>query len=421
MAEGCAPVAYGRGHGRWRAPPFLHPFAKPTRSSFTTIARGDGALVWDADGKEYVDAMASLWYCAAGHGRAEIADAVAAQLRTIAAYSCFDPFSNGPADELAATLVELTPMPDARVFFCGSGSEAVDTAMKLARLAQGLAGHPERTIIVSRQRGYHGTNLGGTSAQGIPLNREGWGPLVPEVVQVPSDDAEALALLMAEHAGRVAAVITEPVQGAGGVFPPADGYLPELRRLCDHHGAFLIFDEVITGFGRLGQWFAADHYGVVPDLTTFAKAVTSGYQPLGGVFVGAAVREPLEADPAYILRHGYTYSGHPGACAAGIANLAILEREGLVERAVTVGKRLGDGLQALAADGTIDHARGDGAVWAAGLRGDQDAMAIRDRMLAGGVITRAIGADTLTFCPSLVITDDQIDRIVDVLSVSADG
>jgi putrescine---pyruvate transaminase len=402
-------------------PPFLHPFAKPTRTSFTTIARGDGALVWDADGKEYVDAMASLWYCAAGHGRAEIADAVATQLRTIAAYSCFDPFTNGPADELAAMLVGLTPIPDARVFFCGSGSEAVDTAMKLARLAQGLAGHPERTIIVSRQRGYHGTNLGGTSAQGIALNREGWGPLVPEVVQVPSDDAEALALLMAEHAGRVAAVITEPVQGAGGVFPPADGYLPELRRLCDHHGAFLIFDEVITGFGRLGQWFGADHYGVVPDLTTFAKAVTSGYQPLGGVFVGAAVRGPLEADPAYILRHGYTYSGHPGACAAGIANLAIMEREGLVDRAVTVGKRLADGLRALAADGTIDHARGDGAVWAAGLRGDQDALTIRDRMLAGGVITRAIGADTLTFCPPLVITDDQVDRIVDVLAASANG
>jgi putrescine---pyruvate transaminase len=400
-------------------PAFLHPFAKPTRAGYTVIARGEGALVWDADGNEYVDAMASLWYCAAGHGRGEIADAVADQLRTIAAYSCFDPFSNGPADELAATLVELTPMPDPRVFFCGSGSEAVDTAMKLARLAQGLAGHPERTIIVSRQRGYHGTNLGGTSAQGIAPNREGWGPLVPEVVQVPSDDAEALALLMAEHAGRVAAVITEPVQGAGGVFPPVPGYLAELRRLCDHHGAILIFDEVITGFGRLGDWFAADHYGVVPDMTTFAKAVTSGYQPLGGVFVGATVRAPLEADPAYILRHGYTYSGHPGACAAGVANLAIMEREGLVERAVPVGKRLGDGLLALAADGTIDHARGDGAVWAAGLRPDQDAVAIRDRMLRAGVITRAIGTDTLTFCPPLVITDEQIDRIVDVVSTSA--
>jgi putrescine aminotransferase len=400
-------------------PPFLHPFAKPTRSSFTVIERGEGALVWDRDGNEYVDAMASLWYCAAGHGRAEIADAVAHQLRTVAAYSCFDPFSNGPADELAARIVELTPIPDARVFFCGSGSEAVDTAMKLARLAQRMAGHPERTLIISRQRGYHGTNLGGTSAQGIAPNREGWGPLVPDVVQVPSDDSEALAALMAERGGQVAAVITEPVQGAGGVFPPAEGYLAELRRLCDHHGAFLIFDEVITGFGRLGTWFAADHYGVVPDLTTFAKAVTSGYQPLGGVFVGRTVREPLESDPAFILRHGYTYSGHPAACAGGLANLDILEREALVERAIPVGERLGTGLRALAADGTIDHARGDGAVWAAGLRPDQDAMVLRDRMLANGVITRAINADTLTFCPPLVITDDQVDRIVDALAAAA--
>jgi putrescine aminotransferase len=401
-------------------PPFLHPFTKPARAEFTVIARGEGALVWDADGREYVDSMASLWYCAAGHGRGEIADAVAHQLLTVAAYSCFEPFTNVPADELAATLAELTPIPDARVFFCGSGSEAVDSAMKLARLAHHLAGHPERTLIISRQRGYHGVNLGGTSAQGIAPNREGWGPLVPEVVQVPSDDAEALAVLMAEHGGQVAAVLAEPVQGAGGVYPPAPGYLAELRRLCDHHGAFLVFDEVITGFGRLGQWFAADHYGVVPDMTTFAKAVTSGYQPLGGVFLGPAVRGPLEADPAYVLRHGYTYSGHAAACAAGVANLAVMVREALVERAVPVGKRLGDGLQALAADGTIDHARGEGAVWAAGLRADQDAVAVRDRMLGAGVITRAIGTDTLTFCPPLVITDEQIDRIVDALSSSAD-
>ena len=400
-------------------PPFLHPFAKPTRSSFTVIARGAGALVWDAEGREYVDAMASLWYCAAGHGRTEIADVVGAQLATIAAYSCFEPFSNGPADELAERLVGLTSIPDARVFFCGSGSEAVDTAMKLARAAQLLAGHPERTLIISRTRGYHGTNLGGTSAQGIAPNRDGWGPLVPQVVQVPSDDAEALALLMAERSGEVAAVITEPVQGAGGVYPPVEGYLAHLRRLCDRHGALLIFDEVITGFGRLGHWFAADRYGVVPDLTTFAKAVTSGYQPLGGVFIGRGVRDPLESDPAYVLRHGYTYSGHPAACAAGLANLAIIDREGLVERASVVGERLGAGLQALAADGAIEHARGDGAVWAAGLRADQDAVAVRDRMLGAGVITRAIGTDTLTFCPPLVITEHQVDRIVDVLGASA--
>jgi adenosylmethionine-8-amino-7-oxononanoate aminotransferase len=208
------------------------------------------------------------------------------------------------------------------------------------------------------------------------------------------------------------------VQGAGGVFPPADDYLAELRRLCDRHGALLIFDEVITGFGRLGSWFAADHYGVTPDLTTFAKAVTSGYQPLGGVLVGTTVRAALESDPDYILRHGYTYSGHPAACAAANANLAILADEDLLAAAVRVGTALGDGLTALATDGVIAEARGVGAVWAAGLRADQDAMAARERMLAAGVITRAIGTDTLTFCPPFVTTDEQVDRIVEAVALA---
>lgn len=399
-------------------PRFLHPFAKPTRERFVTIVRGQGAIVYDADGTEYVDSMASLWYCAAGHGRAEIADRIADQLRTLEAYSCFDPFTNQPADELAERIARLTPIADARVFFCDSGSEAIDTAMKLARLAHVLAGNPDRTLIISRVRGYHGTNLGGTSAQGIAPNREGWGPLVPDVVQVPSDDTEALAVLMSERGEEVAAVITEPVQGAGGVFPPAPGYLEDLRRLCDRHGAFLVFDEVITGFGRMGTWFAADHYGVTPDLSTFAKAVTSGYQPLGGVIVGAAVRASLEADPDYVLRHGYTYSGHASACAAGLANLDVVEREELLDAASTIGAALGDGLRALAADGVIGAARGDGAVWAAALLPDHDATIVRDRMLARGVITRAIGTDTLTFCPPLVTTGAQIDRVLDALAGS---
>jgi adenosylmethionine-8-amino-7-oxononanoate aminotransferase len=399
---------------------FLHPFAKPTREQFITIARGEGALVWDADGNELIDAMASLWYCNVGHGRGEIADAVAAQIREIEAYSCFDPFTNRPADALAERIADLTPMPDARVFFAGSGSEAIDTAMKLCRLSHALAGHPERHLIISRERGYHGTNYGGTSAQGLAPNKEGYGTLLHDVVQVPSDDIEALSVLMSEREGEIAAVLTEPIQGAAGVYPPTEGYLAEARRLCDQHGAFLIFDEVITGFGRTGQWFAADHYGVTPDLTTFAKAVTSGYQPLGGVIVGAAPRGALEADPAFILRTGYTYSGHPAACAAGIANLDIIEREGLLAEATRIADRLGSGLRAIAADGGVDHVRGDGdgAVFGVGLRPDQSATALRDTMLHNGVITRAIGEGTITLCPPLVTTDEHIDRIVDVLATS---
>jgi putrescine---pyruvate transaminase len=395
---------------------FLHPFAKPTREQFITIARGEGALLWDADGRELIDGMASLWYCAIGHGRREMAEAIAAQVGTLEAYSCFDPFTNAPADELAEQLQTIAPMADARVFFTSSGSESVDTAMKLARAAHVQAGHPERTLIVSRTRGYHGVTYGGTSAQGIAPNREGFGPLLSDVVQVPSDDIEALASLMAERSHDIAAVITEPVQGAGGVFPPAEGYLEGVRRLCDQHGAFLIFDEVITGYGRLGKWFAAEHFGVRPDLVTFAKAVTSGYVPLGGVFVGPAVRAGLEADPAFFLRHGFTYSGHPTACAAALANLAIIEREGLLERAVHIGERLGAGLRALAADGSVAAARGEVAVWAVAQHPGVDPTAVRDRMLELGVITRAVGTDTNTFCPPLVTTDGQIDRIVDALA-----
>jgi putrescine aminotransferase len=289
------------------------------------------------------------------------------------------------------------------------------------RLTHVLAGHPERSLIISRTRGYHGTNYGGTSAQGIAPNREGYGPLVPDVVQVPGDDIEALSLLMAERSEEVAAVIAEPVQGAGGVFPPLPGYLADLRRLCDQHGALLVFDEVITGYGRLGTWFAAEHYGVTPDVTTFAKAITSGYQPLGGVLVGRAVRDALEGDDTFLLRHGYTYSGHPAACAAALVNLDILEREGLLHEAIRIGARLGAGLQALAADGVIAAARGEVAVWAAVLRPDQDPVAVRDRMLDHGVITRAIGADTCTFCPPLVTTDEQVDRIVDTLATAVSG
>ncbi len=397
---------------------FLHPFAKPTRETFIPIVRGEGALVFTADGQELVDGMASLWYCAVGHGRTEIADAVAGQLSTLAAYSCFDPFTNEPAEQLAAELHTIAPMEDSRVFFCSSGSESVDTAMKLARVAHVQAGQPQRTLIISRTRGYHGVAYGGTSAQGIAPNREHFGPFVGDVVQVSADDLEAIASLMAERGNEVAAVITEPVQGAAGIFPPTEGYLAGLRRLCDQHGAYLIFDEVITGYGRLGSWFAAHHFDVRPDLVTFAKAVTSGYQPLGGVFVGPAPRAALESNPDFFLRHGFTYSGHPAACAAGLANLAIIRREGLVERATHVGERLAAGLQALASDGVIDHARGEGAMWAAGLRTDQNAVAVRDRMLELGVITRAINTDSLTFCPPLVISDEHIDRIVDTLSTA---
>ena len=403
------------------AEPLLHAFAKPTKTDFIRIVRGSGALLWDDKGNEYIDAIGSLWYSQVGHGNTEIADAVAQQIRTLETYSIFDPFTNEMAEQLAAKLVTLSPLPDSRVFLCGSGSEAIDTAMKLARVAQVQAGHPERTIIISRNRGYHGTNYGGTSAQGLPLNKIGYGQLLPEVVQVDSDNVEDLASFMKENGSRVAAVITEPLQGAGGVYPPADGYLEGARKLCDQYGALLVFDEVITGFGRLGTWFAANYYNVVPDLLCFAKGVTSGYQPLGGVFVGRTALNALERDPDFFLRHGYTYSGHSAVCAAALKNLEIIERDGLIERAKHVGKRLSEGLHSLASDGVIDSVRGAGAIWAAGLKPDQNCVTIRDNMIKRGVIARSINADTNAFCPPFVITDQQIDKLLDVFAAAAQG
>ncbi|MCB1005171.1 MAG: aspartate aminotransferase family protein [Acidimicrobiales bacterium] len=397
--------------------PFLHPFAPPAKdeADFVTIVGGEGAEVWDDRGNRYVDAMASLWYCNVGHGRAEIADAVAEQMRTLAAYHCFDPFTNEPAERLSADIAARAPMDDARVFLVSSGSEAVDSALKLARLAQGLLGRPQERIVGSREFAYHGVTYGGMSAQGLPANQAGYGDLVPGHVTVPNNDIEALASVFAQQGDQIAAVIAEPVQGAGGVFPPAPGYLEGLRRLCDQHDAFLIADEVITGFGRLGQWFGSAHFGIRPDLVTFAKGVTSGYLPLGGVVVGPAVRAPLEADPSFLLRHGHTYSGHPAVCVAADKSMEITEREELLPAAERIGLRLSSGLRALEADGLVQDVRGEGGVWAVSLGEGRDVAAVRDAMRVDGVIVRAVPPNHLTFCPPLVVTDAQLDRCVDVL------
>ncbi|MDP7550367.1 MAG: aminotransferase class III-fold pyridoxal phosphate-dependent enzyme [Acidimicrobiales bacterium] len=392
----------------------LHPFSPPAKpeGEYLDIVRGEGSLVFDSGGRSYVDGIANLWLCQVGHGRTEIIDAVTAQMHQIEAYNTFAPFTSGPAAQVAEMIVERSPHPDGRVFLGCSGSEAVDTALKLARLVQQRRGHEGRQVIIRRTNGYHGTNFGGTSAQGISLNREGWGDLVPHFIEVPHDDLEAAATVFADHGERIAAVLTEPVQGAGGVYPPVDGYLEGLRRLCDDHGALLIFDEVICGFGRTGSWFGAQTFGVTPDLMTFAKGVTSGYQPLSGVIVSQSVCDELE-EPGFLLRTGYTYSGHQASCAAGIANIELMEAEGLVERVDHIGERLRAGLTALEGDGLIESWRGMGAIYAAEL--GRDAVSARDKMLEAGVILRPMGT-CLAICPPLVITDDEIGRIIDAMA-----
>ncbi len=394
---------------------FLHPFSPPRKTEFINIVGGEGAQIWDDRGNRYIDGMAGLWYMNVGHGHPDMIAAIADQAASLASYHTFDPFTNEPSEALAAKIASLSPFDRARVFLGSSGSEAVDTAMKMARIAQREAGHPERTLIISREHGYHGTNFGGTSAQGIAPNREGWGPLVGDVVQVPGNDIEAVGRLFAERGEQIAAVLTEPLQGAGGVFPPPEGYLESLRRMCDEHGAFLIFDEVICGFGRLGTWFGAQFFGVTPDIITFAKAVSSGYVPLGGVIAGPKVCDALESAEGFVFRHGYTYSGHPLAARAGLTAIGIQERDGLVERARHVGERLSAGLRALHSDGLVAEVRGEGAVWAVGLDEGRDAPTVRNAMLERGVIVRPLG-NSLAMCPPLVITDADTDRIVDVMA-----
>lgn len=401
-------------------PAFLHPFAATGRTDFTRLVSGRGSTVVDDRGNEYLDGIASLWCVNVGHGHPEVIDAVTRQMRSLATYNTFGSWTNEPADHLAELIAERAPMPRARVFFANSGSEAVDTALKLAQLTHVLRGDASRSLVISRHGGYHGTTYGGTSAQGIAVNRDGFGALLDHVIQTGRHDLEEVASVFADRGETIAAVIAEPIQGASGVHPPEPGYLAGLRRLCDRYGALLIVDEVITGFGRLGSWFASSRYDVEPDLVTFAKGVSSGYLPLGGVIVGSKVRDALESDPALILRTGFTYSGHPTTTAAGVACIAVTERESLLEAATTIGRRLATGLHALLDDQLVTAVRGDGAIWAVDLadRPDKRAVDIAQRLITAGVILRPIGESTLALCPPLVMTSAESDRLLDTLAMT---
>ena len=393
----------------------LHPFSKPSSDNFRTLVRSEGVRVWDDEGNEYIDGLGSLWYCQVGHNRAELVQAITNQLQTLSSYHTFAPMGSKISDQAAERIRSVSPFPDGRVFLCSSGSESVDSAIKIMRKVAILRGEPERQIILRRSRGYHGVNVGGTTLQGIPANREGWGDLLPKVLEIDPTNIESAASIFKEHGQNIAGVVTEAVQGAGGVFPPPDGFLEGLRRLCDDNGSLLVFDEVITGFGRTGNWFASDTYNVKPDLITFAKGVTSGYQPMGGVLVNRAVCDLFEEDPDFVFMHGYTYSGHPAACAAAIANIDLIEKEGLVERAKHIGKRISQGLEALKSDGLLSEVRGVGAIWAGQIEGatTEQGLAVRDKMTEKGVICRAING-ALAFCPPLIIEDQDIDHMIDI-------
>ena len=393
----------------------LHGFSLPSKAEadFINIVSAKDCTLVDDQGKQYIDAMASLWLCQIGHGNATVINAIKNQLDHLQTYNTFDPFTNPTAAEAAEAIRKVSPHPNGRVFLGCSGSEAVDTALKLSRMFHQRRGDADRQIIVRRTAGYHGVNVGGTSVQGIEPNRVGWGDLLPHVIEIPNDDIEETASLFAQHGSQIAAVICEPVQGAGGVIMPPDGYLPGLRRLCDQHGSLLIFDEVICGFGRTGQWFASQTFDVTPDMLTFAKGVTSGYLPLSGVIISEELSEEMTSDETAKLMHGYTYSGHPTAAAAAIANLEVIASEGLVAEARRIGNRMEAGFNALLGDDIIESFRGIGGIWACEI--GEDAIPARDEMIAGGVVCRGIG-QALAFCPPLIITDDEIGTIFDTLS-----
>ena len=396
-----------------------------------TIVRGEGATVFDEAGRPYLDALASLWYCNVGHGRAELADAAAAQMRQLAGYQTFDSFSNLPAEALARRIAGLAPVPDAKVFFTpGGGSDAIDTAAKLARAYWHAEGKSGKQIVISRAHAYHGMNAYGTTLGGIPANAEPFGPLVANVEHVPWDDAEALdKLIGALGADRVGAFFCEPVIGAGGVYPPPEGYLARVQEICRLHDVLFVADEVITGFGRLGSWLGSGRFGLEPDMITTAKGLTSGYAPLGAVIIGPRVAEPFwRPGSAEVFRHGYTYSAHPTGCAVGLANLDLIEREQLISRVAELEPVLAATLAPLADHDLVSEVRaGTGLLAAVEITGEARAAdpgigprlvaEIRDR----GVITRLVGGSALQVSPPFIITEQEIDRIAGTFAAALDA
>jgi putrescine aminotransferase len=403
-----------------------HPFADmgSVRHGELVIERGEDVWVWDTDARRYLDATASLWYSAVGHGRPEIAAAVAEQMGRLEAYSAFGDLSNQPARELASTLTDLAPMPS-RVFLTSGGGEAIDTAAKLAVRYWYELGQTQRTTLISRTAGYHGTNGFGTALAGIPANRHGFGPQV-HTIQVPHDSLEALEAAIEEAgADHIAGVFLEPVIGAGGLYPPVPGYIEGLASLCERTGVLMIVDSVICGFGRLGTWFGIDRWSVQPDMITFAKGVTSGYLPLGGVIVSERVAEPFWATAGGpVLRHGPTYSAHATCCAAALANIALLGRDGLLERGRELEQPLLDALTPLTGHAAVAEVRGGVGFLAAVelshevLDRDPGAVATVARLAREqGVLVRPL-AKAIAVSPPLTATTEHIDLIVRALEAA---
>jgi putrescine aminotransferase len=442
-------MTLARSTQQWQAADaahYLHPFtdfkALAGKGS-RVISRADNIYLWDSEGQKILDAMSGLWCVNVGYGRTELIDAATRQMTELPFYNSFFQTANKPAIELAELLAEVTPPQFEHVFFSGSGSEGNDTVVRMVRRYWDLLGQPQRQVIISRHNAYHGSTMAGASLGGMAGMHAQGGLPIPGIEHIGQPHGfelgrgqtrEAFGLqaagwleakILEIGADKVAAFIGEPVQGAGGVIVPPETYWPEIQRICDQYGILLVSDEVICGFGRTGHWFGCERFGFRPDLLTFAKGVTSGYIPLGGVMVGERIADVL-IERGGEFNHGYTYSGHPVACAVGVANIRLLQRERIVERVRDeIGPYLAQEFAGLARHPLIGEVQTCGMMGALQLVRDQATnapfpadlgvgMVCRGHCFANGLIMRAVG-DRMIVAPPLVITTAQIDEMTTLI------
>jgi len=433
-----APLDVDRAH-------LMHPLHHPSAHAGTRLwVSGTGAVITDSTGRDYIDGLSGLWNVNVGHGRQELAEAARQQMVTLAFHSSYAGGSNEKAIALAERLSRLAYPSINTFFFTSGGAEASETSFKTARFYWKALGKPEKIKVISRHRAYHGLTLAAMSATGLPAFWPMFEPRTPGFLHIAAPDpyrfvnptpdvglgvAAANALedaILREGPDTVAAFIAEPIQGAGGVIIPPTEYFGRIREICTRHDVLFIADDVITGFGRTGRWFGLDHYGVEPDIMQFAKGITSGYVPLGGVGVSDTVRDVVNGvPPGKRWMHAFTYSGHPTCCAVALSNLDIIERERLVDRSATVGARLLERLRTLEGLEGVGHVRGQGLIAAVEVVADKTTKSLfpaeagmtqklTDAMLERGVYTR-VAMDCICVAPPLVTTDAQLDQIVDTI------
>ena len=422
---------------------FLHPFTdfqSLAKKGSRIITRAEGIYLWDSEGHKILDAMSGLWCVNVGYGQASLIDAATRQLKELPFYNAFFQTATPPAIELAELLAEVTPPQFQHAFFAGSGSEGNDTVVRMVRRYWDVLGQPKRQVIIGRVNGYHGSTMAGASLGGMAAMHAQGGLPIPGIVHIEQphwflhgkglsrDEFGRVAAGWLEQKilevgpDKVAAFIGEPVQGAGGVIVPPDTYWPEIQRICDKYEVLLVSDEVICGFGRTGHWFGCERFGTRPDLMTFAKGVTSGYVPLGGVMVGERVAKVM-IEQGGEFEHGYTYSGHPVACAVALANLKLVRDLHLVQRVHDdVGPYLAQHYAQLAEHPLVGEAQTCGLMGALQLVKDKASltpfpaelgvgMVCRGHCFGNGLIMRAVG-DRMIVAPPLIITRAQIDEMV---------